>query len=84
MKKILVFFLFCISAIAYAGFGGMGDVGSDGGGSLNAMTILGGLLFFGGIFWFMTRFKNEQNGFFYLMGGVFLFLVIAGISKCGA
>ena len=32
MKKILVFFLICISAIAYAGFGGMGSVENDGGG----------------------------------------------------
>jgi hypothetical protein len=39
-------------------------------------------LFFYGIYWFMTRFKNETEGFFWLMGGIFALMIATGISNC--
>jgi len=52
------------------------------GGGATVFEILMIPLFFYGIFWFMTRFKNETDGFFWLMGGIFALLIATSISNC--
>lgn len=73
------------STSAYAGYGGMGgpsEGGNTGGGDFSLGAILLVVAFFGGLFWFLSRFKNDQQGFFWLVGGVLILLVISGFSKC--
>lgn len=73
------------STSAYAGYGGMGgpsEGGNTGGGDFSLGSILLVVAFFGGLFWFLSRFKNDQQGFFWLVGGVLALLVISGFSKC--
>lgn len=52
------------------------------GGGTTIFELLVIPLFFYGIFWFMTRFKNETDGFFWLMGGIFALMIATGISNC--
>ena len=61
-----------------------GNVMNDGGsgGSFGIGSLIAVILFFGGIFWLITRFEDETQGSMYLFGGVLAFIVIAGLLKC--
>lgn len=56
------------------------DLGREGSLTLGVVISVG--LYFGGIVWFITRFKNESTGFFWLMGAVFALIVFSGIANC--
>lgn len=60
MKNICASVLLFLMQAAHAGFGGMTSVESEsGGGSISLGAVVCMVLFFGGIFWFVTRFQNE-------------------------
>jgi hypothetical protein len=86
MLKKLTALTLVASTSAYAGYASMGTyeaaTDSNGGGTVTFGTIVAVVLFFGGIFWFMTRFKSDQDGFFWLMGAVLALVVIGGVANC--
>ena len=81
MKGVLVVFLAIYLRSAFAGYGNMGSyeagIDSGSGGDLTLGSLFFVFLYFAGIVWFMTRFKDESEGFLWLMGAVFA-LIVAG------
>jgi hypothetical protein len=85
MSKKLTVLTLVASTSAYAGYGSMGTYEADtdsGGGTVTFGTIIAVVLFFAGIVWFMTRFKNDQDGFLWLMGAVLTLIVVGGLANC--
>ena len=75
--------LLLMAPSAWADIDRAGNAMDDGGGgSLTFGAVILIALFFGGIVWFMTRFKNDQDGFLWLMGAVFALMVVSGIANC--
>ncbi|MBX3653233.1 MAG: hypothetical protein KF686_03550 [Ramlibacter sp.] len=72
-----------LPSIAWADKYGISEAMSESpSGPISGWSLLGMAAYFGAIYWFMTRFEDEQKGFLCLVGGVLLFLLIAGIHKC--
>jgi len=67
---------------SFAGYGGMGLDDGDATGHITGWEVVGALIYFGGLFFYLTRSKDDSSAFLKLVAAVLFLIAITSLDKC--